>query len=388
MLDFEDRGVFIACTPYQLFVSMALVSQFSNDSSFESTHVRNDLVVIGDYFSDQQIDLLSKTNLFNQIYHIAGRAPVKHDFIPFLEGVFSTNKRLLARLLTRTSRLPDCQYGRMYYGSPVFEVHEFRRLFCTDSANYAIDDGTGSHCGTVYAGFSNFDFILSKKYSMNLKERMILLCRFIFDAISMGAYRLNPRKLYLVDPSESDIENYRNIPIESVDFTAMLENPESMAVFPSMNDSIYQDASMIYFGSSGLLEDFDAKFAPKILKKAPGKSVFRAHPKSSSSVDLPNGVLIDDSASFWEPLCIRQPVGDNSILVGIYSTAQVTPYAITGSEPFLIFLYKLVRCGSIREAAFDKAVLDLKKRYTSPDKVIVPETERDLMEVLDSLNCL
>ena len=75
-------------------------------------------------------------------------------------------------------------------------------------------------------------------------------------------------------------------------------------------------------------------------------------------------------------------VNEDSILISFFSTAAFTPKLLYGKEPYLLFLYKL-----IREPVFhaDQVVDGLRRCYFRPEKIMVPETITELLTLIEGL---
>jgi hypothetical protein len=73
---------------------------------------------------------------------------------------------------------------------------------------------------------------------------------------------------------------------------------------------------------------------------------------------------------FWELLCATEIAEDN-LLIGVFSTAQLTPKLLYDKEPYLLFTYKLVGFGmNAKNKELDKFVDEFKSSYRNPNKVI------------------
>lgn len=76
------------------------------------------------------------------------------------------------------------------------------------------------------------------------------------------------------------------------------------------------------------------------------------------------------TGDFWELLCATE-IADDSLLIGVFSTAQLTPKLLFDKEPFLLFTYKLVGPEkNAKNKELDKFVDEFKSSYRNPNKVI------------------
>ena len=73
---------------------------------------------------------------------------------------------------------------------------------------------------------------------------------------------------------------------------------------------------------------------------------------------------------------------DEKILVSLFSTACFSPKLMYDQEPYVIFLYKLLRWKN--PFAFDQEVKKLKQSYRKPDRIMEPETLEEMIQCIDS----
>lgn len=106
--------------------------------------------------------------------------------------------------------------------------------------------------------------------------------------------------------------------------------------------------------------------------------VIRVHPRQNIK-EIQN-YQMDSINNIWELECLEQ-IGKESVLISTFSTAQVTPFIMFSKEPYLVFTYKLINKNwyGINVQGF----IDLlKKNYTCPEKIIVPDTLEELEEAI------
>jgi hypothetical protein len=67
---------------------------------------------------------------------------------------------------------------------------------------------------------------------------------------------------------------------------------------------------------------------------------FRPHPRSQNMDPITNTEVIQLGAGFWELACHEKAIGE-SVLIGISSTAQLSPVLEANSKPILILLHRI-----------------------------------------------
>ena len=170
------------------------------------------------------------------------------------------------------------------------------------------------------------------------------------------------------------------------------------AIFGNQNNVIYHNNEVVYLGVPlsglrGLLknprkcktnfekncEDILHCTLRSFLKKS---IIYRKHPlEKERDIDITDNICIDIENNMWE-LEAADFVNEDSILISFFSTAAFTPKLLYGKEPYLLFLYKL-----IREPVFhaDQVVDGLRRCYFRPEKIMVPETITELLTLIEGL---
>ena len=73
----------------------------------------------------------------------------------------------------------------------------------------------------------------------------------------------------------------------------------------------------------------------------------------------------------WELICSKE-INDNTVLIGVFSTAQFSPKELYNIEPYIIFLYKIIKPVGIDIKAIDEMTALLKNTYRNKTKIIIP----------------
>lgn len=108
--------------------------------------------------------------------------------------------------------------------------------------------------------------------------------------------------------------------------------------------------------------------------------IIRPHPRIFQE-EMYKGTTIDNINNMWELVCLKE-ITDNHILVGVSSTAQVSPKLLLNKEPYVIFTFYLY--------PEDEAVLkgkeiifkNLRNNYSRPEKVQAPKNLNELRDFL------
>lgn len=109
------------------------------------------------------------------------------------------------------------------------------------------------------------------------------------------------------------------------------------------------------------------------------KIIYRKHPNKTN---IPNGFKEEQERIMWE---IRaSEIDSTNVLIGYFSTAQMTPYIIYEKTPSLIFLYRLVLLkNNSRYNGINNLIMRFKEKY--PGEVYIPESLDELLNLIKSL---
>jgi hypothetical protein len=323
---------FICDTPYHLLNCINLYSHLRNEFTQSD-------IIIGDSFrdSEQIIKRLEDTNFFNHVIrfhtlraHVEARAwfvsKIKEILWPkvYLQD-WTHNKIDFSR-----------KYTDLYFAYNNSIVCAMRQVFCNANM-HMYEDGTSTYLGYVL-GVGKGRSILYK-----LAGKTTLLSQ-TFDIWlnNVDVYqRLHPenkKRIYqlptlnIEDSRINDLVNY---------------------VFDVAKTSSYQSNHIVY-----LTQPYDLmtnrkkanvkKFSQieqkllNTLDKYNSDLVVRVHPRQS--VNGYEQFNIDRDNNVWELLCMSD-ISNQHILISFCSTAQLVPKCFFGKEPYLIFLYPLVKFG-------------------------------------------
>lgn len=120
-----------------------------------------------------------------------------------------------------------------------------------------------------------------------------------------------------------------------------------------------------------------------LLNESEIECLLRPHPRMHNSFANYENIRVDENTDIWELSCDNQ-VTDDTILIGMYSSAQIMPKILYGTEPKLIFLYNLYSDIYSREdlAAISSAVKMITGLYHDKNKICVPEDFTEFQRII------
>ena len=231
---------------------------------------------------------------------------------------------------------------------------------------YMFDDGIGS-------------------YSRSLKPTSVIPQLHLFLYRLLGLNIANPnivKGLFLNNPefySGDEFNNIFCIRDKSNDNTRILSD-----IFSDSNSKKYLTNNIIYFTAPD--NEYDISICNYITANIDGVLI-RFHPRQSAdSYQMYNGDK-DYGEGLWELICSSY-ISDNHILIGSYSTAQLTPFMLFGKQPYLIFAYKLFSdlITNELEEAIEKMIKTIKEKYQNKEKICIAHNEEEIIEFIQKVN--
>ena len=366
------KELFICDTPYQLLNVLNIVfHDYDIDSSIKS--VTRDLYIINQFESASRLkDKIAEQSLFSNIYLL------RKDETKFMKVGIKRHIRMSADFLGPRAflakRFKDYDVSQLSYED--YDVVYASGAFSTVAAILKInpnarfilyDDGLGSYDG---------DFLI-RSSGGKLNRAFCML-------FHVGSYVCKPEKLLINNVSichSTSVKKEDIYPLPSfdkgfVDFCNRIfdrsdaDNKKIVWLSQPMDCSI------------GAVETRD--IVRDVLMDYKNDITVRMHPRDLDK-EYYQVFSIDDGKDLWE-LSILNRNPDELVLLGSYSSAQITPKILFDLEPTLVFLFLLNSQTSIE----DKKVLmekvnEIKSIYKHTDRVFVPKDMNELSGFLKTM---
>ena len=236
-----------------------------------------------------------------------------------------------------------------------------------------IEEGSASYLGSI-----------SKKFTS--KYRHLLYALF-----HKGPERVVPSRLFVNNVALCNNTECPVFPLpasnpDESDFARLLEN-----IFGSVGSNLIADGKIIFlsqplelmhipryeFGTARSI--FERTLSNLIPYRS--KTIVRPHPREQR--DDYQAFPVDKSGALWELLC-SSTISDNHILIGAFSTAQLTPKLLYNKEPFVIFtcfLYSEIQ-SSLNYDEIVPMIDALRVSYRNPQKIAAPKTWEEYQETI------
>lgn len=302
-----------------------------------------------------------KYDLFIEIYLIDD---LEYNEVAYLRK-FNTFRSFMTEILS-------CKKKELHNESDILVIPCATFIFeiianrINPSTIYFIDDGIGSYFGNIklktmtkshlfLSRLLRKELIVSKLYINNKKKCSSTVCREICELPNM----------------------------DNIDFLGIVEKIfgiHSINIYFT-NKFVFLDQPLCEIGK-GLDEQKEA-ILNNIQFTVNNNILFRKHPRSK--LETANKMLlIDDTMNLWEFVNLKY-IRNDTVLIGIFSTALFTPKLLFDLEPIIVFTFLLYPFESKFKSQLLSSAKNLKEGYVDKKKIFIPETEEDLMNILSIL---
>lgn len=358
------RRLFICDTPFQIL--NALNIQW-HDQNIE---YETDLYIVNQFMDASSIYTeIEKTGLFSSVYLL--KPPMQNPQNTFVRSVklvwryLHPNSVVRQQLGESVCRFPFDFYDVIMASVTTLFVTSLCKL--NPKAEFIMfDDGVGSYFGNIVEGGG---------------WRYRIFAR-IFHC---GSYAKKPQMLYVNNigmcKSEAMVKKEQLPSWDNAFFNYVCK------VFSVNQQNINVQQRVIFlsqpFEGIKISNSFDMVIEQ--LSFSSNDVLIRFHPREKGR-EVPKTMNIDDGSVMWE-LTVAMTDMSSKILIGYYSTAQMTPKMLFDQEPWLIFLYRIDESlfDENRKKSLDIMVGDLKTNYRDKGKIFIPESINEFKEQLDSI---
>lgn len=355
---------FLVSTPYQILTAVIMKLNILKDDNVD--------IFVYDYFKDYE--------------KLAQR--LKH-FGPFRTVTVCRVKKIYMKMiynrLFRIKNLIFCNsfvkryfggsklYDAIYYSIPDKNSIAAAKAFTKENSNteyYQIEDGFSSY------------------YRLKFQNRTIV------DKISGCSNNLIGRKvIYLYWPGLCNEEGK----IKKIEKRRILFSPRDIHLI-SMVNNIFDYGNVgqrlrqvIYFdtltlGSNKMiLEDTRHVKTVELLKDLFGEENFQVkiHPRRDTELYQNMNISVYPKQAIPFEVAVLNENMENKVLISYNSSAIFAPKMFMGQEPYIILLYKIENIEL--EESFISFVERLKKAYSAPYKIIIPESYEELEDCVNRI---
>lgn len=355
------KFAFMAQTAYQLMNMIKFVYNNTEQSRGDS------IIFISNKVSSklENQSILTESGLFKQVIIFCEKQYKEDKIIGKLDTVLNViNRESFGKLIIDRSEYREVEIvviPSVSLESQIFWQYIVHRKI------YLIEDGLGSITGNILLD--------------GMRSNRRLLTKLLYGSFVLDKMYVNNRSF---NNSEANTE-FEEIPgTYDKDICALFKK----IFLPSQYVRTYKDSDIVYLQQPIKLWNFDyIKLEKSIIQKCVERYnerfIIRCHPLTVMDSKIEN-VRYDMQNYAWETVCIDQ-ITDNSVLMGVFSTAQFSPKQLFNREPHVIFMHKIIKPTNISQEKIENMIEVLLSNYSSTNKIHIPNSQDELLNVLESI---
>lgn len=363
------RAIFSIESPLQLLSSIAIVEDEEKNIGFST-------LIISRRFrgADCYASRLAETGIFNQVL-LSDYSYRNPERAPLLEAL--RDRGYAPQFVELANKIALSEYDNLFFPGVNNLNLELKSRFVRNGHSELIDDGTGSHNGSIAKAYSLLDPIVNyrkRRYPDRFCARRMAKA---VTRLTIGwRYQMDVQAVNLFNPSNADKEQYRKVQVHSLAVPSHLS--ELGTIFPLTYIHDYAKRRLVYLtlpdNAPEKLLEMEDDIVHALASEYGSELIIRCHPRCQRMNGAMNGALVDRGDGFWELYWAKGLLDEKSILIGMMSSAQVTPKIIANSEPALIFLSKI----AFGDKANSHTIKDIMSRYENADRIMVPSNIADM----------
>lgn len=356
----------MSATPYQTLNAVKLAMGIIPKGIQKDLYYRN-----FNSTTNRVLNNLRKSNIFNNIYEyklFSKKHLLKYMYNDLEQALSPLN--FLKSVIVNDSKPDLLNYDYITVTSGTeFEIALYR--INKKAKIIAYDDGIGSYVGNII-----HDQYLNP----------------IWHFLGRRPDKINPSMLYVNNPGACNstlapfirplsTENANNVELNNLiqgifDYKPGTEYLNEKYVF------LTQPINELKINES----DAYSQSIEYLLKNKIKQTIIRFHPRDND-IGKFKEFTIDKHNDMWELLCQDQ-ITNNHVLLGLCSSAQITPKLFYDKEPYIIFLYHMFNWGSNPDVfkRFAK-IEDLSSNlYKCKGRIFAPQTFLEFTRVIEKIN--
>lgn len=355
--------IYICDTPFQVLNAYNL--QFHTEKINENNIV--DLCIVNQFRSAPELcEKLRKTGAFTHVFLIKRPAEIENKLLNYivLFAKFICPRLSVRSVLSAKDRSYNFSDYQMIYDCYFTDfVGALLKINGKNCEFYLIEDGTGTYYGDII------------KKSVGRKYYLLST---IFHR---GTYLANPQKIYVNNPSMCR----STIPAPKVPL------PRLDDAFLKLADALFDvsenyTANPVIWLMNALADYPNMQRAVdrmcEVVDEYKERITVRLHPRETQEWKR-EGFHLDTELEMWE-LKIPQIDIENTLIMGLFSTGQLTPKFMYDYEPWIMFTHKIYSDVFPEEmnGSIDILTADLKANYQTPKKILIPQTEQEMFAMI------
>lgn len=382
----ELRNLFCVDTPFQLYNS-ALIAEKELENG-----VKSDIVIFDNFRNAQQISQrVKKAGVFARLWVLPAftiKAKKRIGTSEIISLTFKSNDAInyIQKYITSSKD----EYSRYYCSIFTGQTLLVHAAIAPGTPTTLFEDGSGTYNGAVGQMVTAVDGILNLNSIMGKPNVLRLMAKrataITFTLASLGKYRLGVDSLLLWSPSDNIRRIYkkkitiRSLPKASVEFSKTINS-----ALLGNNVSLYQNAKAIFFLSPYISDSLSQleRIAIEEAARYYGSSlVVRPHPRAKLPSESISPAILDDGQTSWEVLVASGALSEDTVLMGVGSSALMAPKRLLGKEPPLIYICNIMKYDKNTKQQFCQEARIAREEYINHSRVHLPDSIADLSNQL------
>lgn len=304
---------------------------------------------------------------------------INDDFVPYKR--FS-NKILIHLLLfwiylrikkfVKPILVPDSDYKSIFISSKAL----IGRLICLyhirakcNSSFFYFDDGEGSYDNPNLYLPRFWDSFLRKLF---FGKRGVVLSQTMYLYSPELHSIINPSSTLTIHKISPWINNdyLLNIINFIADFDSQKRISENVILIDSIADETFDSENCKLY----------KRMCLKVNEFFGNDIIYKKHPRDKTTYDGANIKIYEYSSIPFEVLCANIDIS-NKVLIVAASTAVCTPKVLFNAEPYVVLMYKFVKCNQLAVKQ-DDYYQSIKNTYKDKSRFLIPESEQDFVDCL------
>lgn len=371
----------VAQTPFQMLAAAAFLEKCPDGA-------RNDLLILNKY--DELRLYLPVLKQVSRLYIARQDKPYPSKPLFWLivrELLFPTScKRELEHSCPEVCKAE--KYDELVFSSATPLIHNLRKYVCEqDVRAQLIDDGMGSHAGSLYASISFMDDIVAKEaWNQGNISKLKYLIKRALSVWTDARLKFGVETLWLFNPGKHERERYSDqVVIRTLELpTCQLPGDASAKMEESIQG--YEGKRIVVLLGPSDQPEYVNKAEATILSMLKGEDiVIRCHPRSDASDDNGSGgTYIDRGVEPWEVMLAHHLIEGDVLLIGFFSTAQWMPKLLMDLEPSLMFLSEMTGIKGSVSSINREMIEEIRESYRDKRKIHLPSNWGDVENILKS----
>lgn len=361
------RSCIVCTTPFQIYAALCIAQR-----SLETIDL-----YIGNRFSNSQMiaENLSSSSYFNRVNYI--------DQDILLNDRSKKNRYLkrirLAKLYKNIDRvmetiLENRLYDRIYISNNAVVCRLFALYHIKHNKGCEViyyDDGVGTYCNPEITQFSQIERCF---------QRLFIDQHITNDSYS---YCLFAPELFKKCISVRGEKISKNEPLSRNEINdKSLRDVFGVSTIPELEESVIvlDTLKTVEFNPDGIA--IINAFYRELYSRIPNNIIFKKHPKDEEFNDqFPH---FDNPSIPFELITYYRDIS-NKIIITNMSSAAFNPKLLFDQEPYIIFLFKIMRPYMYTNADIEAMVSRLKELYTDSKKIYIPKSFDEAISMIEEL---